>query len=92
MSGHRQNPFRTTVQKPWNGDSPVNISKQWFFMVSEWCRFPSIHSIFDGHLFLGRYICRVSDDAPNMNLIQHVGMAPEQNRAGDNSAEPKKDA
>ena len=39
-----QNPFCTTVQKPWNGDSPLN-KKQWFPMVSQWCRISSIHSI-----------------------------------------------
>ena len=25
-------------KKPWNDDSPVNTNKQWFRMVSKWCR------------------------------------------------------
>ena len=33
-----------TVEKPWNDDSPVNTSKQWFPMVSKWCGILSIHS------------------------------------------------
>ena len=28
-----------------NRDSPVNANKQWFPMVSKWCRISSIHSI-----------------------------------------------
>ena len=32
-------------KKPWNDDSPVNTSKQWCDMASEWCRIVSIHSI-----------------------------------------------
>ena len=32
-------------KKPWNDDSPVNTNKQWFPMVSKWCRVFSIHSI-----------------------------------------------
>ena len=31
---------RTTVQKPWNDDSPANTKEQWAFMVSKWCRSP----------------------------------------------------
>ena len=32
-------------KKPWNDDSPANTNKQWFLMVSKWCRISSIHSI-----------------------------------------------
>ena len=37
-----QNP--APPKKPWNGDSPVNSNKQWFPIVSTWCRISSIHS------------------------------------------------
>ena len=32
-------------KKPGNDNSPVNTRKQWFPMVSKWCRILSIHSI-----------------------------------------------
>ena len=28
----------------WNDDIPVNTKKEWFLMVSKWCRILSIHS------------------------------------------------
>ena len=31
-------------QRPWKDDSPANTNKQWFPMVSKWCRILSIHS------------------------------------------------
>ena len=33
-------------KKPWNDDSPVSTSKQWFPMVSKWCRSSSTQSMF----------------------------------------------
>ena len=36
-----RNPFRTTVQNPWNDDSHTNTNKQWFSLVSKWCRISS---------------------------------------------------
>ena len=33
--------------KYFTDDSPVNTNKQWFPMVSKWCRISSIHSMFD---------------------------------------------
>ena len=39
-------PFRTTVQKPWKNDSSVNTNKQWLYLVSKRCeRISSIHII-----------------------------------------------
>ena len=35
-------------KKPWNDDSPVNTNKQWFPMVSKWCRILSMHSMNTG--------------------------------------------
>ena len=32
-------------KKPWNSDSPANANRQWFGMVSKWCRIPFIHSM-----------------------------------------------
>ena len=32
-------------KKPWNDDSPVNTNRQWFPMVSNWCRISSTHSM-----------------------------------------------
>ena len=32
-------------KKPWHEDSPVNANKQWFPVVSKWCRIPSIRSM-----------------------------------------------
>ena len=31
-------------KKPWGDASPVNTNKQWFPMVSKWCRISSTHS------------------------------------------------
>ena len=33
------------AEKAWNDDSPVNINKEWFPMVSKWCRISCIHSM-----------------------------------------------
>ena len=51
--GFLSGPHRCTVdgrnpappKKPWNDESPVNANKQWFLMVSKWCRISSIHSM-----------------------------------------------
>ena len=31
-------------QKPCNDDSPANTKKEWFPLLSKWCRISSIHS------------------------------------------------
>ena len=51
----RRNP--APRKKPWNDDSPVNTNKQWFPMVSKWCRISSIHSV-NSLAHLARTLCQ----------------------------------
>ena len=45
----------------WNADSPLNTNKQWFVMVSRWCRILFIHSTIGNYeLFANLRICAVS--------------------------------
>ena len=41
VDGHNPAPLK----ERWKDDSLVNPNKQWFPMVSKWCRISSIHSI-----------------------------------------------
>ena len=76
-----QNP--APPKKPWNDDSSVNTHKQWFLMVSKWCRISSIHSmgmwVCTSHLPKGsrntrlNRITTLTEYGPNQNPIRLLG-------------------